>query len=358
MKKKISISTMILLITLLSLTGCDKAASVKSDSDIMNDLSESKYYAEIYPESTIKGIEIIKRQTDVENKNDTVYATLTVASNDESVEGYIDVMILYGLYNDGWILDSCEVYYEGEHAGANLHPVSGLGLSAEDVSSDLSGLTGNSYTDVEIYDSGFDAENSIEYYSITGKEPHTYMTGTIDATVAYYFEPSTGRWGGPTMENNSYTEDWNIDGTYYQTRKGEQYGSTCYHINLLDPDQIDSVSVTAEYTSSATGEQREDKQEVKSVYNTSSVAQDSLLKNILSSWNCEYYIETKGYSVVVSGDYSSINDFDYIANYGSKHLLCIGKDSIAICSSFSSLSDVDDRNGRIIVRLWTLMPFS
>lgn len=211
---------MILLITLLSLTGCDKAASVKSDSDIMSDLSASKYYTEIYPESTIKGIEIIKRQTDVENKNDTVYATLTVASNDESVEGYIDVMILYGLYEEGWILDSCEVYYEGEHAGVNLHPVSRLGLSAEDVSSDLSGLTGNIYTDVEIYDSGFDEENSIEYYSITGKEPHTYMTRTIDATVTYYFESFSGRWSVPTMETNSYTEDWNIDGTYYVTRNG------------------------------------------------------------------------------------------------------------------------------------------
>lgn len=349
MKKKISISTMILLITLLSLTGCDKAASVKSDSDIMSDLSASKYYAEIYPESTIKGIEIIKRQTDAENKNDTVYATLTVASNDESIEGYIDVMILYGLYEEGWILDSCEVYYEGEHAGVNLHPVSGLGLSAEDVSSDLSGLTGNIYTDVEIYDSGFDEENSIEYYSITGKEPHTYMTGTIDATVAYYFESFSGRWSVPTMETNSYTEDWNIDGTYYVEKNGERYGSNCYRINLLNPDQIDSISVKGERETWTYDV------DVESVYNTNSVAWDSILKSIISSWGYKNFVETMGYSIVVSGDYSSINDFDYIVCCEREKLLCIGKDSIAM--DLSSI-DVDNRNGRVIVEMCTLMPFS
>lgn len=346
-------SAILLFVVLVNLSGCNTASPVKSNSDIMNELSETKYYLETYPEFIIKDVDIVKRQTDVENKTDKVYVTLSVSNEDESISGYIDMEVLYGLYNDGWVLDNCEVDFDGANGGNYFKPTKGIDVPLEEVISSLTYLTGEEFNDVKVYAYELDLENGVEYYSITGNANHFFMTETIDATLTYSFLNSVGYWDGPSLATNYYKENWHIAGEYYCTDGGRD------HIVIFDDSPVDSISIgykdtLSDYESTAIGMQ---------MYDIDLITKESLTSGALKTWNDPHqkYIDDYNFSVEIKGEYSSLTSFEYATYWNDvgnrcDGILYIGKDNIGFSETFDY--DVDAYNRRILLYIWNLIPTS
>lgn len=221
MKKRYFLLTILIFIVVF-FSGCNSTPEEKSKDDIIQDVSESKYYSESYPEFSINDLTIVKRQTDIENKTDKVYATLSVMNNDESIRGNIDIEVLYGLYNDGWIFESCEVDPQGENGGCSFIPLKGRDLTSGQIKDDLLILNDNKM-EVTINEHEFNAEKGIETYSVTSIANHKYMTSKQKITLTYEFRKDVGTWDVPLINVDSKDENWKIGGkyTYKDNRTGE-----------------------------------------------------------------------------------------------------------------------------------------
>lgn len=98
---------LLLLILLISLCGCSQSA--KSEREIIEDLQQSP----IFISNTVKidDYTVIKRQTDKNNKSDVVYITVRVS--EDELKCTLSYIMQYILYNDGWILESVNRYFDG-----------------------------------------------------------------------------------------------------------------------------------------------------------------------------------------------------------------------------------------------------
>lgn len=96
------------LILLLLLTGCSAASRTASKATLEQDLvsSEAFHYFAQKPNTTVSGLEIIKRQTDADAKTDRVWVEVSL-SND-MFKGKVPYIMDYVLYNDGWHLENVE----------------------------------------------------------------------------------------------------------------------------------------------------------------------------------------------------------------------------------------------------------
>lgn len=108
---------------LVLLSGCSEPA--KSEEAIVNDLQANQIF--ISTDTKISDYEIIKRQTDVENKTDLVY--ITVYTNAPELTSSLTYELKYELYNEGWILESVMRYWDG--------PWEFSGLSDEQILADI-----------------------------------------------------------------------------------------------------------------------------------------------------------------------------------------------------------------------------
>lgn len=93
---------------LLLLAGCSATSRTASESTLEQDLvsSEAFHYFAQKPNTTVSGLEIIKRQTDVEAKTDRVWVEASLSS--DMFEGKASYIMDYSLYNDGWHLENVE----------------------------------------------------------------------------------------------------------------------------------------------------------------------------------------------------------------------------------------------------------
>ena len=102
-RKKIKLMSTFIL-ALLFMTGC--GMSVKNEDQILDDVEN--YESEINFFGFSDAVTIEKRQTNKDNKEDTVYVTL-YGSNDYAYQEY-DCVLYYNYYDKGgWILDNLEV---------------------------------------------------------------------------------------------------------------------------------------------------------------------------------------------------------------------------------------------------------
>lgn len=354
MKKHILLFMVILTVVLIS-AGCSHTPAVKSDSEIMNELSSGKYFTEKYARFTIKGIEVTKRQTDIENKSDKVYVTLSVINDDESISGYIDMVLLYELYNDGWILEECDLDFDGANSGSYFRPEKALDLPLDEVSSALNWALGENISDVTIYDNEADLENGTVTCSVTGKEYHTYMTGEIDATLTYQFLNTAGYWDLPFLTVNSYEEDWNISGKFGDGND----------LMLGIDGSIDTLSAKYSYYISydASGLQKKAEAAAESdifIYKVSDTSLKQVMGDFYKSSYCGDYINIYDFSIKLTGDCTDYYAFDYIAWFRSvgghrySRMLFIGKDQLG----YYKLRDyeVDEYNRKVVCEVYELLP--
>lgn len=336
----------VMLMGLLILAGCSHAPAVKSDSEIMNELSSGKYLGESYPNFAIKDVEIIKRQTDVEDKSDKVYVTLSVINDDESISGYIDMVLLYELYNDGWILEECELDYDG----AWFRPEKILELSLDEVSSALNYATGETISDVAVYDAEADLENGIVVYSVTGKECHTYMTGELDATLAYQFWSSYGYWGGPYLTINSYEEYWHIAGKFDNPDDSDD-------LILVVDGSISTLSVEYSNANDGYGETESN----IPIYKVSDTTAKQVMGDFFKAVN-KYqaeYITKYDFSIKLTEDCTNYYSFEYVAwwNGGGNRfdgMLFVGKDQLGYM--WADDYEIDEYNRRVVCDVYELLP--
>lgn len=341
MKKRMFLFAAMLMVLLIS-TGCSRAPIVKRNSEIINDLSNTKKFFETYPEFTINGIDVVKRQTDVSNRTDTVYVTLSVINDDESISGYIDMELLYELYNEGWILEECSWDWDGANSGSYFRPEKAIDLSFEEVSSDLKALTGEIFSDVAIYDVEVDLENGTVTYSVTGTEYHTYMTGEIDATLTYKFFNSVGYWEAPFLTINSYDEHWHIAGKF----NGPKISVSGFE--LVIDDTIDTLSIGVGATLI----------ENIHIYKVSDNTLKQVMGEYLSAasfgWNSyDEYVTKYDFSVALTEDFTNYYSFEYVAWWKKRGMLFIGKDQLGhIDNDF----EVDVFNRRVVCEIYELFP--
>lgn len=111
MKRRI-IALCMALCCVFSLFGCGAAKTVKSEQEIMADLQE-KGMPEENPDAKITELEIIKRQTNAEDKHDLVYVTIQAEA--ETAKYVRSYQVEYGLYDDGWVLDDVSWFEDGEN---------------------------------------------------------------------------------------------------------------------------------------------------------------------------------------------------------------------------------------------------
>lgn len=108
MKKTIRYSLLMsmLIICILGLFGCGKKTA--DEEQIRQDLETNEELQFLREGEQIKDIVIEKRQTEKEQKTDTVWCTIT--TNDTAVSCEKQVVLSYGLYDKtGWVLDHIEV---------------------------------------------------------------------------------------------------------------------------------------------------------------------------------------------------------------------------------------------------------
>ncbi|MCM1127055.1 MAG: hypothetical protein NC429_11355 [Lachnospiraceae bacterium] len=95
---------LIMLMVILSLTGCAKAAD---EEQMRLDLEADAQFGVAKEGEEIQEIVIEKRQTDKKQKEDTVWCTIKTAK--EGILYQKQVILTYGLYDKGWMLDDLMV---------------------------------------------------------------------------------------------------------------------------------------------------------------------------------------------------------------------------------------------------------
>lgn len=179
--------SILLILMLTLLTGCSESA--KDEKEIIQDLQSNSAF--IANDIKISNYEIIKRQTDVNNKTDLVY--ITVQTNDPELTCSLSYELRYKLYNDGWILESMVRYYDG--------PWEFSGLTNDQI---LSDIKSNDYYfenwDLDIQNIEVTSEvynsNAMAYYEKEIVVDLTAHNMLFDYFTSYsiYYEVANGEW--------------------------------------------------------------------------------------------------------------------------------------------------------------------
>ena len=115
MKRLISLITVLILV-MITVCGCDRVDPVPNEQAMVADLQKQ---GDLLFGGTVTEISIIKRLTDTENRTDTVYVVATLDNeNHTRQESYV---INYVLYNDGWLMETAELY-SGNDAVTQVTP--------------------------------------------------------------------------------------------------------------------------------------------------------------------------------------------------------------------------------------------
>lgn len=158
--KKSGIIVLMSIFTAAILSGC--TPKVKEEADLTVELTEHKDFIDV-ENAEVSNMEIIKRQTDKDAKEDIVF--VQVAGENEEVAFEKSYRLKYGLYDQGWMLDQVTEYSEGvnkvtpkksapqEKVDADVQALSDLAYQYESKTEDLAnGLC--SYTYVYVTEDG------------------------------------------------------------------------------------------------------------------------------------------------------------------------------------------------------------
>lgn len=211
------------LVLFLALTGCS-GPSVRTEAEIMEDLQNHSSFYSAQPVE-ITNIEILKRQTDQDDKIDTVYATIE-ASND-SIQCSLSYELTYGLYDQGWILDNV-ARYDGEESSWSIVPLQAY--PEELCNADILQMYcyGRWSNETEVLDYG--AESSLESFNADENysmctfisscySEYPYLKESRQIKTTYVFDPTMGDWYFANADILDADMDWsNMYGTWNLSR--------------------------------------------------------------------------------------------------------------------------------------------
>lgn len=208
MKKKMWL-LILTVIALALLTGC--GVKVASEKQMKEDLYNSNEFARF---SNELGMEIIdfdveKRQTSPGDKLDTAWIKISAKSN--AVLGEMYYMMLYKLYNDGWLLEQIT---DDRTDAWRFEPL--CGVADETIEHYLP-------EGAEVLGNQVDLDTAKHTVTYTYTEGHRYCDVVYNRQVIFDFGTTyspfgtcmPGQWSfGDVVDVGSY-EDWDIVGTWY-----------------------------------------------------------------------------------------------------------------------------------------------
>lgn len=188
MKRKY-LFAMLLISTLLLLTGCSKVADEKQ---MQSDLESDTQFDFLKDDEKIEEFVIEKRQTDKKQKIDTIWCTITTAK--EGISYQKEVVLTYELYDKGWILDDVSVNDFRQWIQTPLE-----GIAEDNISASLNGqsitidgeewniTTGNIKSIlIDKHDTDLDKKTDIVTATLTLEEEVEEAKGKL--TINYIFD--------------------------------------------------------------------------------------------------------------------------------------------------------------------------
>lgn len=231
------IMTAVLILIAVGLIGCsDSKSGGKSENEIKTDLVAQQLPAEAYTDSEppeITSFQILKRQTNVDDKTDLVYVTYTTTTAcADFVRSYL---LTYTLYNDGWILDDYE-YCDGDYRTIpKVEPDDEL----VDSLFEYYDFQGGEYTNWVITERNVDVENGTANFTVQASQSLCDGYATTDEVynIPLFFS-EYGVWssyGNGDFVSDSFSIDWsNLIGlTFFDHYYDETY---------ITIDEYDDVS--------------------------------------------------------------------------------------------------------------------
>lgn len=233
---------MVIIIIITFLTG-DRTADRKTETQIINDLIAYELYS---ADTVYDSLSVSKRQTQEENLTDTVY--VTIRSHTDYVQKVESFILVYNLYDSGWILDSVQQDWDGEN---NTIPLTGPGESFVD---SLFEEYNSQHTDLRrdppyehwvITDSEVDLSNMTAYYIVEAKRELPLWDTYEEIRISCFFDNVW--YSGNTIEEG--IEKIDIDRTKligtYQNDEG--------YLEIIDVDNENNTITLLCYKKSVWG---------------------------------------------------------------------------------------------------------
>lgn len=221
-------------------TGVQAPAEEKSSSEprsiegICADIVQSKYLGD---NIIIDDIEILKRQTRPEESSDVVYATVT--AHDDQRKLIRTLILLYTLYNEGWIMDEICDDMEADYWA---EPLVGPDYSLVDQyfnDYNSSRVDDNAwgrnppYSSWIVENETLDLSNGVAYLEVRAKREHPLWDTDEIITLAYYANAYSGLWDGMPPEEVDHQNRLDLSKACNKTYSGSyQFLSLSYWAEL------------------------------------------------------------------------------------------------------------------------------
>ena len=223
----------VLIIGAFSLVGC--SGNVKDEKEILEDFSANYEDLDFL---SFNDIEIEKRQTNKDQKTDTIYALIS-GDGEYATQNY-DCVLYYNYYDKGgWILDSVEI---NELTVEDLTPPDDKQF-VEDFKEDPSDMFGGNYTEfdcsyIDSYFSEEDSSFSISMnYNISYEGALSY-TANGECYITEYYDTATGSWEWSNVNQTVFEQNLdNIESLLWR-RENNTYG----YYTICKLKKIDEVT--------------------------------------------------------------------------------------------------------------------
>lgn len=321
-------STLLLIIALIiTVFNSCGTTTVKNEEEIKSDLSTNKYILSNYSGYTVENVSVVKRQTDIDEKTDVVYVEAMLLYENETgkIEGNIDLILQYGLYDNGWILDKCEIDNNGTHNGGSFIPLTGYELDDVALEKELRANYGDAVTDYSLSNRETDLTGGTDVYYIKLENQYKYCHETLDVAIICSFDVDTGVWRIIDCSGDVVSSEWNLKGEYYYKAWDGDDGIEEYTFYYDTPTIVLEKGNLYDAGGLFISSWEEDMK-------TTPVREIDLEDFICENHPYLDYEAERGYRFSLSQ--FMYYDFDYIALIEHDKILLIGKDAIAMVHDY------------------------
>ncbi|MBR5508724.1 MAG: hypothetical protein IKV59_01575 [Lachnospiraceae bacterium] len=185
------------------MTGC--GVKEKTEEEIRTELQAHSNFG-MGKDVTIEEFEVIKRQTDKDDKTDKVFVEVTAGN--EEVEFTTSYGMVYGLYDSGWILDEV---YESTLVETTVTPKQGPSdTGAIAVSAGIE----DDFSEYSFAAEELDLANGNALYVYQGIRNQKYMQEIVNLLVNCRFDETALEWKTSGYEEGGIEAVWDIAGTW------------------------------------------------------------------------------------------------------------------------------------------------
>lgn len=199
-----SILGIVLIAVLISMLGNLSSNNLKKEDDILDDVIEYDTFIEKYG-IKLTQLDIVKRQTNEEDKTDYVWLNVSGGNNQFSYTASYEVT--YFLYNEGWFVEKFDK--TDDEYSANEIPTKQL--------EELSGrVLGKQYSQVHFSSLSNTSSNMATLYFDVEEECSDYLKIESKARLNAYFTPEKGWYiSQDSLKVTDSKEVWDITGVWH-----------------------------------------------------------------------------------------------------------------------------------------------